>query len=71
MMITEVELTIGGESRLCAEHCPSSLTVDKFLHGLVRGLLETPHSQRLVAVPGIAESTDKADVTGINITVTR
>ena len=71
MMITEVELTIGGESRLYAERCPSSLTTDKFLHRLVHDLLETPHSQRLVAVPGIAESIDKADVTGVNITVTR
>ena len=71
MEITEVILTINGQPKSYAALCPANLSTTKFLEGLVRQILFTPASLRLAQVPGLSEQIDKADVTNIDITVTR
>ncbi len=67
MEITEIIINEHGY----AADCPEGLTVHEFLSKLAHDILFTPHSLRLIKIPGTNDFIDKADITSIAITVAR
>lgn len=61
----------GGPTLNCEEMCPSNLGATEFLGKIVHGLLFTPSSERLVAIPCSGQTIDKNLVEEIEIEVER